>query len=60
MQGCSRSYSLLFGCATWFGLSHYLNRSLNESLTRQAPQIGDDFLFDVKTSGEGYVIERDQ
>lgn len=47
---------LLFGGATWFGLSHYLNRSLSESLTRQARQIGGDFLLDVKTSGEGYVI----
>src|SRR5688572_15033239 len=46
----------LFGGATWFGLSHYLNRSLRESLTRQAQEIGDDFLLDVKTSGEGYVI----
>ena len=27
---------LLFGGSTWFGLAHYLQRSLSESLARQA------------------------
>lgn len=48
---------LLFGGSTWFGLAHYLNRSLGESLARQARQIGENFLLDVRTSGESYVIE---
>jgi len=48
---------LLFGGSTWFGLAQYLNRSLSESLARQARQIGENFLLDVRTSGEGYVIE---
>lgn len=47
----------LFSGSTWFGLSHYLHRSLSESLARQAQQIGDNFLLDVQTSGEGYVID---
>ncbi len=48
---------LLFGGSTWFGLAHYLHRSLSESLAKQAQQIGDNFLLDVKTSGESYLIE---
>ncbi|MGH9939478.1 MAG: sensor histidine kinase, partial [Blastocatellia bacterium] len=48
---------LLFGGSTWFGLAHYLNRSLGESLAKQARQIGENFLLDVRTSGESYVIE---
>ncbi|MGH9769111.1 MAG: sensor histidine kinase [Blastocatellia bacterium] len=48
---------LLFGASTWFGLGRYLNRSLSESLARQARQIGENFLLDVRTSGESYVIE---
>lgn len=48
---------LLFGGATWFGLARYLHQSLNDSLVRQARQIGEDFLIDVRTSGERYVID---
>lgn len=48
---------LLFGASTWFGLAHYLNRSLSDSLAKQAQQIGENFLIDVGVSGEGYVIE---
>jgi heavy metal sensor kinase len=48
---------LLFGGATWFGLAHYLNRSLSDALARQARQIGEEFLADVRTSGEEYVRE---
>jgi hypothetical protein len=48
---------LLFGGSTWLGLAHYLNQSLGESLGRQARQIGENFLLDVQTSGEIYVIE---
>jgi heavy metal sensor kinase len=48
---------LLFGGSTWFGLARYLQRSLTESLVRQAQQIGEDFLADMQTSGERYVID---
>jgi heavy metal sensor kinase len=47
---------LLFGASTYLGLRHYLNQTLNESLGRQARQIGESFLADVATGGEGYVI----
>jgi heavy metal sensor kinase len=47
---------LLFGATTYLGLRHYLNQTLNESLGRQARQIGENFLIDVATGGEGYVI----
>src|SRR5262245_62324561 len=47
---------LLFGSFIYIGLRHYLNQSLNESLSRQARQIGEGFLIDVATGGEGYVI----
>src|SRR5262245_53361700 len=47
---------LLFCASTYLGLRHYLNQTLNESLGRQAQQIGDSFLVDVATGGEGYVI----
>ncbi|MBS1808629.1 MAG: heavy metal sensor histidine kinase [Acidobacteria bacterium] len=48
---------LLFGGSTWFGLAHYLHRSLSEGLARQAQQIGENFLVDVKTSGDRYVAD---
>lgn len=47
---------LLLGTSTYFGLRHYLNQTLNESLGRQARQIGESFLIDVATGGEGYVV----
>ncbi len=48
---------LLFGASTWFGLAHYLNRSLSDSLVKPAQQIGENFIIDVGVSGEGYVVE---
>src|SRR5262249_3177706 len=48
---------LLFGASTWLGLAHYLNRSLSDSLAKQAQQIGENFLTDVGVSGENYLIE---
>lgn len=47
---------LLLGTSTYLGLRHYLNQTLNESLGRQARQIGESFLADVATGGEGYVV----
>jgi heavy metal sensor kinase len=54
--GLLASLLLLFGASTYLGLRHYLNQTLNESLGRQARQIGENFLIDVATGGEGYVI----
>jgi heavy metal sensor kinase len=48
---------LLFGASTFIGLRQYLNWSLKESLRNQARQIGENFVIDVHTSGEDYVIE---
>lgn len=48
---------LLFGASTWLGLARYLNRSLSDSLAKQARQIGENFLIDVAVSGENYVID---
>src|SRR5262245_53967220 len=47
---------LLFGVSTYLGLRHYLNQSLIVALGKQARQIGENFLIDVGTGGEGYVI----
>ena len=47
---------LLFGTSVYLGLRHYLSQSLNESLSRQARQIGEGFLIDIAAGGEGYVI----
>jgi heavy metal sensor kinase len=48
---------LLFGASTFIGLRQYLSWSLKESLRNQARQIGENFVIDVHTSGEDYVIE---
>jgi signal transduction histidine kinase len=47
---------LLLGSSAYFGLRHYLNQTLNDSLGKQARQIGEGFLIDVATGGEGYVV----
>ena len=48
---------LLFGGSTWFGLARYLSRSVADSLAKQAQQIGENFLVDVRASGDRYVID---
>jgi heavy metal sensor kinase len=48
---------LLFGGSTWFGLERYLNRSVTDLLAKQAQQIGENFLTDVRTGGDRYVID---
>ena len=45
----------LFGASVYFGLGRYLEWSLRESLARQARQIGETYLADVRVSGEDYV-----
>ncbi len=48
---------LLFSGATWFGLGRYLHQSLTNSLAKQAGQIGENFLIEVQTSSERYVVD---
>ncbi len=45
----------LFGAATYLGLERYLQKSLEESLIKQARSIGDVLLVNIKQSGEDYV-----
>jgi len=45
----------LFGAATYVGLERYLQRSLEESLTKQARSIGDVLILNINRSGEDYV-----
>ncbi|HEX6623095.1 MAG TPA: heavy metal sensor histidine kinase [Pyrinomonadaceae bacterium] len=47
----------LFGASVYFGLGRYLEWSLRESLARQARQIGETYLADVRVSGEDYVVD---
>src|SRR5215813_1293346 len=45
----------LFGAATYVGLERYLQKSLEESLIKQARSIGDVLIVNIKQSGEDYV-----
>ena len=45
----------LFGAATYVGLERYLQKSLEESLIKQARSIGDVLLVNINQSGEDYV-----
>jgi heavy metal sensor kinase len=45
----------LFGVSTYVGLERYLQRSLEESLSKQARSIGDVLLVNINQSGEDYV-----
>src|SRR5207249_9871674 len=45
----------LCGAATYIGLERYLQRSLEESLIKQARSIGDVLLVNINQSGEDYV-----
>jgi heavy metal sensor kinase len=46
---------ILFSLSVYLGLSHYLERTLKETLSQQAKQIGESWLGDVGVSGESYV-----
>jgi heavy metal sensor kinase len=46
---------ILFGLSVYLGLSHYLERTLKETLSQQAKQIGESWLGEVGVSGESYV-----
>src|SRR5881397_3843070 len=45
----------LFGAATYLGLERYLQKSLEESLIKQARSIGDVLIVNIYQSGEDYV-----
>jgi heavy metal sensor kinase len=45
----------LFGTASYIGLGRYLQKSLEESLIKQARSIGDVLIVNINQSGEDYV-----
>lgn len=45
----------LFGAATYLGLERYLQKSLEESLIKQARSIGDVLIVNINQSGVDYV-----
>jgi heavy metal sensor kinase len=45
----------LFGAASYVGLERYLQKSLEESLIKQARSIGDVLIVNINQSGEDYV-----
>jgi len=45
----------LFGAASYIGLERYLQKSLEESLIKQAQSIGDVLIVNINQSGEDYV-----
>ena len=48
---------VLFGASVYMGLSHYLELTLKDSLTKEAQQIGERLLVNVGVSGEEYVAD---
>lgn len=48
---------LLFGVSVYLGLGHYLKRTLADSLTKEARQIGEALLVNISLSGEAYVVD---
>src|ERR1044071_4659606 len=45
----------LFGAASYIGLERYLQKSLEESLIKQARSIGDVLIVNINQSGQDYV-----
>lgn len=48
---------VLFGASVYVGLGHYLKRTLTDSLTKEARQIGETLLVNISLSGEAYVVD---
>lgn len=48
---------LLFSVSVYIGLGRYMTWMLKESLVKQAQQIGETLIVDIKQSGEAYVID---
>jgi heavy metal sensor kinase len=47
----------LFGASVYVGLGQYLKRTLTDSLTKEARQIGETLLVNINLSGEAYVVD---
>ncbi len=48
---------VLFGVSVYAGLGHYLKRTLTDSLSKEARQIGETLLVNINLSGETYVVD---
>ena len=48
---------VLFGVSVYAGLGHCLKRTLTDSLTKEARQIGETLLVNISLSGEAYVVD---
>ncbi len=48
---------VLFGASVYIGLGHYLKRTLTDSLTKEARQVGETLLVNISLSGEAYVVD---
>src|SRR5437667_268702 len=55
--GLLASMLVLFSASVYFGLERYLKWTLRETLARQAQQIGETLLVNIKQSGEPYVVD---
>ena len=55
--GLLGSLLVLFGASVYVGLGHYLKRTLTDSLTNEARQIGETLLVNISLSGEAYVAD---
>jgi heavy metal sensor kinase len=56
-SGLLASLLVLFGASVYLGLSHYLELTLKDSLTKEARQVGERLLVNVGVSGEEYVAD---
>src|SRR5258708_2910375 len=48
---------LLFSASVYIGLGRYMKWTMQESLVKQAQQIGETLISNIKQSGEPYVID---
>jgi hypothetical protein len=48
---------IIFGAFTYLVLGHYLAVTLNESLIKQARQIGETLVANISQSGDAYVVD---
>jgi len=48
---------ILFGVLTYMALGHYLALMLDESLGKQARQIGETLITNINLSGDAYVVD---
>lgn len=55
--GLLTSLLILFSISVYIGLERYMKWTLKESLIKQAEQIGQTLIINVKQSGEAYVVD---